>query len=172
MATVNVGTEDAPFYIERCSDCLGLFFDPGELDSFVDHTIRSVFSINQLALASMSNVSSSEVVRYRKCPVCSKLMNRINFGKSSGVIVDQCQDHGIYLDAGELHRILAWVRLGGKLRAQANTDAETEAASRTVAQARKYLDQPSSTYQPGMENAPETMVSKVTDFLIKIMGNT
>ena len=44
-------------------------------------------------------------------------MNRVNYGGGSGVIVDSCKAHGLYLDAGELRRILAWVGAGGRLAA-------------------------------------------------------
>jgi Zn-finger nucleic acid-binding protein len=50
---------------------------------------------------------------YRPCPVCGELMNRRNYGHDSGVIVDLCRDHGIWFDADELARILAWLRAGG-----------------------------------------------------------
>lgn len=50
---------------------------------------------------------------YRPCVVCRKLTNRRNYGHSSGVIVDICKDHGIWFDADELARILAWLRAGG-----------------------------------------------------------
>jgi Zn-finger nucleic acid-binding protein len=53
---------------------------------------------------------------YRPCVVCGKLMNRRNYGGSSGVIVDICRDHGTWYDADELARILAWLRAGGTPR--------------------------------------------------------
>ncbi len=46
-------------------------------------------------------------------------MNRVNFGRLSGVIVDACRGHGTYLDAGELHRIVAFIQSGGLDRARA-----------------------------------------------------
>jgi Zn-finger nucleic acid-binding protein len=53
---------------------------------------------------------------YRPCPVCDGLMNRRNYGGSSGVIIDLCREDGIWFDADELARILAWVRAGGAER--------------------------------------------------------
>ena len=50
---------------------------------------------------------------YRPCPVCSASMNRRNYGYDSGVIIDLCREHGVWFDAEELARILAWVRAGG-----------------------------------------------------------
>ena len=54
-------------------------------------------------------------VAYIKCPVCSQLMNRVNFGVRSGVIIDRCRDHGVWLDGGELRHLMEWMKLGGKL---------------------------------------------------------
>lgn len=52
-------------------------------------------------------------VRYLPCPTCQKRMNRKNFGERSGVVVDVCKDHGVWLDTGELPRVLAFVERGG-----------------------------------------------------------
>jgi Zn-finger nucleic acid-binding protein len=59
------------------------------------------------------NPGPAREVRYRKCVACGTYMNRLNFGKVSGTIVDVCKKHGTLLDAGELHRIASFVRGGG-----------------------------------------------------------
>lgn len=50
---------------------------------------------------------------YRKCPECGGVMNRQNYGRISGVIIDACKDHGVWFDAHELDAILRWVKAGG-----------------------------------------------------------
>jgi hypothetical protein len=40
-------------------------------------------------------------------------MNRVNFGRVSGVIVDQCAVHGTWFDADELPRVIEFVLAGG-----------------------------------------------------------
>ena len=40
-------------------------------------------------------------------------MNRINFAKCSGVIVDVCKGHGTWFDKQELTRIIEFIREGG-----------------------------------------------------------
>jgi Zn-finger nucleic acid-binding protein len=57
-------------------------------------------------------------IRYRKCVACGKVMNRINFGKLSGTVVDVCKGHGTFLDAGELHLIVTFIQQGGLDRAR------------------------------------------------------
>ncbi len=52
-------------------------------------------------------------VRYVPCPLCHASMNRVNFGRVSGVIVDVCKMHGTWFDAGELTRVIAFAASGG-----------------------------------------------------------
>jgi Zn-finger nucleic acid-binding protein len=51
--------------------------------------------------------------RYVKCPACQKIMNRVNFGRTSGVIVDVCKPHGVWFERDELRRVLAFTAHGG-----------------------------------------------------------
>jgi Zn-finger nucleic acid-binding protein len=60
----------------------------------------------------------AERVKYRPCARCGKMMNRVNFGRISGTIVDVCKGHGTYLDPGELHRIVQFIQDGGLERAR------------------------------------------------------
>jgi Zn-finger nucleic acid-binding protein len=48
-------------------------------------------------------------IRYLACPVCKEPMNRMNFGRRSGVIVDVCKEHGTWLDEGERARVMGFV---------------------------------------------------------------
>ena len=63
-------------------------------------------------------------VRYRKCVACGKMMNRVNFGRLSGTIVDVCKGHGTFLDAGELHAIVTFIHSGGLERTRERQIAE------------------------------------------------
>ena len=40
-------------------------------------------------------------------------MNRKNFRRISGVIIDSCADHGVWLDIGELEKIRHFIADGG-----------------------------------------------------------
>ena len=57
-------------------------------------------------------------VRYRPCLQCGTMMNRLNFAKVSGTIVDVCRNHGTFLDRGELHTIVQFIQGGGLERAR------------------------------------------------------
>ncbi len=107
------------FLIERCDDCLGLFFDPNELETLLEVTVTNVFTIDKGRLDNTSPLNKKEYSAiYIKCPVCYKIMNRVNFGIKSGVIVDRCKEHGVWLDGGELRNLFEWMKAGGKLLQQ------------------------------------------------------
>jgi Zn-finger nucleic acid-binding protein len=67
-------------------------------------------------------------VRYVPCPLCHATMNRVNFGKVSGVIVDVCKRHGTWFDAGELTRVVAFAASGGLERTRAREKQDTHDA--------------------------------------------
>ncbi|MFW5443902.1 MAG: zf-TFIIB domain-containing protein [Methylococcaceae bacterium] len=108
---------DEPIYIENCKTCFGLFFDPGEINTLLEHSVSNVFNIN---LEHLKNINSdryqkNKKIKYIKCPVCQKFMRRINFGHRSGVIIDRCTSHGVWLDSGEITHLMEWKKAGGEL---------------------------------------------------------
>ena len=131
MDSLNIGNDEDPFFVDRCPACLGLFLDSGELETIIERDVPPVYAVDHMALSRLCD-QNGEVVRYRKCPVCRKVMNRVNYGQSSGVIADQCRDHGVHLDAGELRRILSWVRAGGRVAAAQKIAEEASRSSREI----------------------------------------
>jgi len=136
------------FLIDRCEDCLGLFFDPGELEALLEATVSNVFLIDRNGLDGINqNRLAQHPVAYIKCPVCSQLMNRVNFGVRSGVIIDRCRAHGVWLDGGELRHLMEWMKLGGRLLDQERQEqARKEELKRESEQRRKpgvYNSEPS-----------------------------
>lgn|SRR5262245_16800938 len=79
---------------------------------------------------------------YRPCPVCEELMNRRNYGPDSGVIIDSCKEHGVWFDADELARILAWVRAGGGRKSRPDSGPSAEAYA--LMYGRREPDEPES----------------------------
>ena len=57
-------------------------------------------------------------VKYIPCPDCKQLMNRSNFARVSGVIIDLCKQHGVWFDANELQKIIDFIENGGLARAR------------------------------------------------------
>jgi Zn-finger nucleic acid-binding protein len=103
---------DGNFAIERCEKCLGLFFDPGELQAFLETSVAKAYEVNLQEIVNISRergaVKEVRKVRYIACPECGQYMNRVNFGYRSGVVMDHCRKHGVWLDNGELIRLMEW----------------------------------------------------------------
>jgi Zn-finger nucleic acid-binding protein len=116
MQTLDLALGGA-FLIERCERCLSLFFDPNEVETLLEKSTAAVFQIDHARLdeATRGRGGASSAVRYYPCPACGTAMNRVNFGARSGVIVDQCPRHGMWLEGGELRRLLEWRKAGGQV---------------------------------------------------------
>lgn len=127
------------FLIERCDRCLGLFFDPNELEALLEATVANVFTINKgrLDAGKVRMTTSEQGAFYIKCPLCRKIMNRVNFGTNSGVIVDRCKDHGLWLDGGELRQLFEWMKAGGRLLQQEREEQRRNAEERELESAKR-----------------------------------
>jgi Zn-finger nucleic acid-binding protein len=104
------------FHIERCEQCLGIFFDSGELEGFLNTAKVSdtaTTDYHRITALVNENFHRDYPVSYIKCPVCQQCMNRVNYGRKSGVIINKCTTHGVWLDSGVLHHIVNWIKAGG-----------------------------------------------------------
>ncbi len=146
-----------PAHVLECPGCAGLWLDAEAFRRFLD-AARADEAGARLpgggpavagAVAAPGGAAGRQAgPMYRKCPICASMMARRNFGRRSGVIVDRCNDHGLWFDAAELERILAWVRAGGEREAAARRKEEQAAAARRSYFDRK-LDQQAGRATPG-----------------------
>ena len=119
-------------HIERCGQCFGLFFDPGEIETLLDKAMAPVVSVNLELLnnINLDRYPKNVEVKYLKCPSCQVLMNRKIFGYRSGVVVNQCKVHGIWLGGGQISHLLEWKKAGGQLLNQQKVaDQQAKASS-------------------------------------------
>jgi len=98
----------------------------GVVEQLLSQAVRPSIEIDGPRLNSLVEqaAGSRPPLRYRHCPVCDDLMNRRLYGKRSGVIVDRCRDHGLWLDAGELRQLMEWAHAGGLLHHAARMEEE------------------------------------------------
>lgn len=108
---------DAQLEINQCRDCGGIWLDRGELDQLLAPSIEAAPKTapdrHALRSAVAPAQAAAQTIEYRGCPVCATTMKRENFAKTSGVMIDRCPTHGVFLDRGELEAIVAWIRTGG-----------------------------------------------------------
>src|SRR5262249_9204794 len=104
----------------ECTKCEGLWADTATLEQICADREQQTAVLGMPATLPDDPPGNIEAIRYRPCPVCGDLMNRVNFAQCSHVIVDVCRAHGTWFDKDELRRIVEFIRLGGmdKVRAQ------------------------------------------------------
>ena len=99
--------------VRECAACGGLWVEPSVLQALCDAREAHAGVMSALAARAPANTAATDTVRYIPCPRCAKLMNRVNFARSSGVIMDVCKLDGVWLDRGELQRLVGFVEQGG-----------------------------------------------------------
>ncbi len=166
-------TSDGAFVIERCKTCYGLFFDPGEIQAFLDASVAPAFEINfeEITHINRERADMDRPVRYFKCPVCRNIMNRVNFGYRSGVVMDQCRKHGVWLENGELVQLMEWKKAGGQLLdEQIKTERLNEERRKAEAAAIKTIDTGHFTFDRRTDNAPGDLVRAAFELVSKLFG--
>jgi Zn-finger nucleic acid-binding protein len=125
MRSRTIGTHKT----DECPVCLGIFVN---VDHFETLIRRQEDRVGEVPAARGPKRASLQVetVSYIKCPECGRMMNRLNYGRISGVIVDYCSEHGYWLDDGELEKIAMWVATGGLAKKYEIEKDEARAAAR------------------------------------------
>jgi Zn-finger nucleic acid-binding protein len=91
--------------LHRCGTCAGVWLDAAMFRAAIEAAARTPGATTN------PDIHRPEPpVRYLRCPACAEVMDRVNFARVSGVIVDVCRAHGVWLDAGELDAIRRFVR--------------------------------------------------------------
>lgn len=103
--------------LRECARCGGIWTNV--------ETFESICADKEQQSAVLGFISSNPAeikpqppINYVPCPDCEQLMNRSNFARSSGVIIDLCKQHGVWFDADELPKIIEFIDKGGLTRAR------------------------------------------------------
>jgi Zn-finger nucleic acid-binding protein len=127
--------------VRECERCLGLWVDVASFEKICADREQQAAVLGAASPAPIHALSETTIkVRYVPCPECGQLMNRINFARCSGVIVDICKGHGIWFDRDELSRIVEFIRAGGLDAARAREKTTIEDERRQLHQEQLSLD--------------------------------
>lgn len=113
----------------ECGTCDGVWMDAETFEALCADREAQAAAIHRFP---PGETAAAGPVRYRPCARCGKMMNRVNFGRLSGTVVDVCKGHGTFLDAGELHRIVQFIQSGGLERARARQIDELKEQERQL----------------------------------------
>lgn len=110
MHWVRVGDVD----LLECANCDGTWVEAAAFERLCAQREQQAAVLQRKPAEVKTDAqSTAERVRYRPCPQCGKMMNRLNFGRLSGAILDVCKGHGTFLDRGELHEVMQFILDGG-----------------------------------------------------------
>ena len=122
--------------VRECERCSGLWVDVTSFEKICADREQQAAVLGAASPAPRGEVDEGGKVRYAPCPQCAQLMNRINFARCSGVIVDICKGHGSWFDRDELTRIVEFIRAGGLDAARAREKTAIEEDRRRLRQER------------------------------------
>jgi Zn-finger nucleic acid-binding protein len=150
----------------ECGRCGGQFVEHTLLNDLLER--RELYRTVTRALPPRENPASSPV-RYLKCPACAALMNRNNFGGTSGIVVDVCAKHGVWFDAGELPRILEFVQAGGLERARERKKQELKQTDRELKAARAFVVADATSDEAYRWNTLASDALELLDFIVETL---
>ena len=100
--------------LRECHKCDGIWADAETFEIVCANSESQAAVLSFVSAKHHEDENKNPVkINYVPCPDCKQLMNRNNFARSSGVIIDLCKQHGVWFDAEELPRIIDFVRQGG-----------------------------------------------------------
>lgn len=119
--------------VEQCLKCGGLWMARQSFEHLSGDRGTRAAMVGYLPHSDPSRLV--EAVRYRPCPACKRIMNRTNYGRISGVIVDVCKADGVWFDRDELRRVLDFIQAGGMEKSRDRQIRDLKEAERQLAQA-------------------------------------
>jgi Zn-finger nucleic acid-binding protein/RNA polymerase subunit RPABC4/transcription elongation factor Spt4 len=117
--------------LDQCVTCGGVWIDQRHFEDMAADRAERGQVLGALPGQGPKQAAPLLEVHYRPCPSCGKLMNRTNYGRISGVVLDVCKDHGLWFDRDKLRQVLAFIDAGGLDRSH-KLQAEEEAERRRL----------------------------------------
>ena len=136
MVSVTIGSAR----VLECEQCLGLWLDVPSFEKICADREQQSAVLGVASHAGTGTGHETSKVNYVPCPECSQLMNRMNFARCSGVIVDVCKQHGTWFDRDELSRIVEFISAGGLNTSRAKEKIEIAEQREQLRQEQRAAD--------------------------------
>lgn len=118
-------------HIHECPSCAGMWLSHHQFDEIAKSAkARSLPPGMHRGSTGEAPVGTNTLTKqrgplYRQCPECGATMNRRNYARVSGIVIDACKTCGVWFDADELAAIVRWVEEGGLDSARAQRAEQT-----------------------------------------------
>ena len=124
--------------VRECTRCGG-FWTSAEVFELICAEKEKQSAVLGFISSHPRDARNQPAIKYVPCPDCKQLMNRSNFARASGVIVDLCKQHGVWFDADELPRIIDFIDKGGLERAREKQKMALEEERRRIRDEQRKL---------------------------------
>ena len=97
--------EHAHIELDYCVNCLGVWFDAGELELLLETMQLEESSLSLDSILTSPEAKSKE--KKRKCPICGQRMKKATVGHEPEVLIDACPlGDGLWFDKGEVGQLI------------------------------------------------------------------
>ena len=154
----------------ECASCLGLWLTTQAFEKVCADREQHAAILGSASLAQVDRTLPETKVNYVPCPECSQLMNRANFARCSGVIIDLCKQHGIWFDRDELSRIIEFIRAGGLDMSRAKEKRSLEEERRRLQQEQLSHDRQRSPFADYSDSDRASGIASASGLLKMLLG--
>ena len=107
-------TELSPVTIESCQvqacpNCEGTWYPDEALGNVTDQTFTELKKTGLGASLVPDQLAKIDLDEPVHCPQCSKLMSRYTYSMACKIVLDECPEHGVWLDDGELGTLMQYL---------------------------------------------------------------
>ena len=154
----------------ECSGCHGLWI-PSETFDALCRTAETQgdlgTGLGARTSPAQASAASAQAFRYVRCLTCDDLMVPRNFGGNSGIIIDVCAKHGVWLDADELQGVTRYLASRRERRdGKTGAGLEPSAPERAAPKLDLPLERPrrnSSLFAGGISGVFEAILDLISD---------
>lgn len=149
--------------LRKCQKCSGLWSD---VETFELICAEKESQASVLGFVGEKGVPKhNTAINYVPCPDCKILMNRNNFARSSGVILDICKEHGVWFDAEELPKVIGFIRQGGLDYARRKEKLNLEQKKRELADLQRQTTLRDRRFQQTQFSKESSAQSSIMEFI-------
>jgi Zn-finger nucleic acid-binding protein len=116
-------TNPAGTYL-HCPACAGDFASIDMICTYINLTGEGHGGRTFKRILAESIAQDPESLNPRKCPICRAPIERFAFGDHPLTIADRCDEHGLWLDDGDLEKVVRQVRAEARIAGEDREAAE------------------------------------------------
>lgn len=148
--------------VHICPRCSGIWLDEETFNSVCKDREAQAAVLNYLTDTRPPEMPPAKI-SYVPCPSCGQLMNRNNFLRVSGIIVDVCKHHGVWFDADELTGTINFIQNGGIELAHKHELQELRDEHGRIADERRQLSSDAAEFAPFEKTRESSLSSWIED---------